>query len=109
MLETLRTNEYTFKDSFTFSEELQSYDSKLVMAGFDTELFFTNISLHETIELCVNLFKDRTHVENLSKYFFHELLTRTISESLTLFDQEVYKQHGFSIRTNTCQFFSFLS
>ena len=35
MLEPLTTNEYTIKDSFTFAEELQSFDSKLVMASFD--------------------------------------------------------------------------
>ena len=46
------------------------------------------------IDLCVeNLFKDRTHVDNLSKDSFRELLTRTMSESLILFDQELYKQH----------------
>ena len=35
ILEPLTTNEYTIKDSFTFAEELQSFDSKLVMASFD--------------------------------------------------------------------------
>ena len=30
-LESLTTNEYTNKDSFTFAEELQSFDSRLVM------------------------------------------------------------------------------
>ena len=94
MLEPLTTNEYTIKDSFTFAEELQSFDSKLVMASFDIESLFTNIPLQETIDLCVeNLFKDRTRVDNLSKDSFRELLTRTIPESLILFDQEFYKQH----------------
>ena len=37
MLEPLTTSEYTIKDSFTFTEELQSFDSKLVMASFDIE------------------------------------------------------------------------
>ena len=37
ILELLTTNEYTIKDSFTFAEELQSFDSKLVMASFDIE------------------------------------------------------------------------
>ena len=94
MLEPLTTNEYTIKDSFTFAKELQSFDSKLGMASFDIESLFTNIPLQETIDLCVeNLFQDRTHVDNLSKDSFRELLTRTMSESLILFDQEFYKQH----------------
>ena len=69
------------KDSFTFSGELQSFDSKLVMTSFDIESLFTNI------------FKNRTHADNFSKDSFHELVTRTMSESLILFDQEFYKQH----------------
>ena len=94
ILEPLTTNEYTIKDSFIFAEELQSFDSKLVMASFDIESLFTNIPLQETIDLCVeNLFQDRTHVDNLSNNSFRELLTRTMSESLILFDQEFYKQH----------------
>ena len=43
MLELLSTNEYTIKVSFTFAEELQSFDSKLRMASFDIESLFTNI------------------------------------------------------------------
>ena len=92
--EPLTTNEPTIKDSFTFAEELQSFDSKLVMASFDIESLFTNIPSQETIDLCVeNLFQDRTYVDNLSKDSFLELLTRTMSESLVLFDQEFYKHH----------------
>ena len=83
ILEPLTTNDYTIKDSFTFAEELQSFDSKLVMVSFDIESLFTNIPLQETIDLCAeNLFQDRTHVDNLSKDSFCELLTRTMSESL---------------------------
>ena len=85
MLEPLATTEYTIKDSFTFTEELQSFDSKPVIASFDIQSLFTNILLQETI--------DRTHVDNLLKDFFSELLTMTMSESLILFDQEFYKQH----------------
>ena len=67
LLELLTTNECTIKDSFTFAEELQSFDSKLVMPRFDIESLFTNIHLQETIDLCLkNLFKDRTHVDNVA-------------------------------------------
>ena len=68
MLEPLTNNEYTIKDSLTFAEELQSFDSKLGMASFDIESLFTNIPLQETIDLCVGyLFKDRIHVDNFRK------------------------------------------
>ena len=67
---------------------------KMLMASFDIESLFTNIPLQETIGLCVeNLFQERTHVDNLLKDSFFELFTRTMSESLILFDQQFYKQH----------------
>ena len=69
-------------------------DSKFVMASFDIKSLFTNIPLQETTNLCVeNSFQDRTHIDNLLKDSFCELFTRTMSESLILFDQEFYKQH----------------
>ena len=84
----------SLKELLHICEELQSFDSKLVVASFGTRSLFTDITLQETIDLCAeNLFKDKTHVDNLSKDSFRELLTRTMSESLTLFDQEFYKQH----------------
>ena len=54
ILEPLTTNEYTIKDSFTFAEELQSFDSKLVVASFDIESLFSNIPLKEAIDLLTN-------------------------------------------------------
>ena len=64
------------------------------MASFYIQSLLTNIPLQETIDLCVeNLFKDRTHVDNLSKDCFREFLTSIMSEPLILFDQELYKQH----------------
>ena len=65
-----------------------------MIASFDIESLYTNIPLQETIDLCVeNLFRNRTRVDNLLKDSFRELLTRTMSKSLILFDQEFYKQH----------------
>ena len=92
MLKPLTTNAYTIKDYLIFAEELQSFDSRLVMTSFDIESLFAHIFLQESIGLCVeNLFKDRTHVDNLLKDSFRELFTETMSESLILIDQEFYK------------------
>ena len=94
-LEPLTTNEYTIKDSFALVEELKSFDSKLMMVNFDMEPLCTNIPLQGTIDLSVeNLFQDMTHVDKLSKNSFRELLTRTMSELLILFDQQFYNQHN---------------
>ena len=92
MLEPLTNNQYTIKDSFTFVEELQSFDFKLVMVSFDIVPIFTKIPFQEKIEFCVeDYFKDRTHGDNLSINSFCELLARTMSESLILFDKKFYK------------------
>ena len=94
-LEPLTTNGYTIKDSFALVEELKSFDSKLMMVNFDMEPLCTNIPLQGTIDLSVeNLFQDMTHVDKLSKNSFRELLTRTMSELLILFDQQFYNQHN---------------
>ena len=94
MLEPPATNKYSIKDSFTFAEELQNFDPKIVIATFNIASLFTNIPFQETIDLYVeNLSNDSTHVDDLSKDSFRELLTRTLSESLTLFDLEFYKHH----------------
>ena len=37
----LTTNECTIQDSFTFAKELQSFDSRLVMASFDIDSLST--------------------------------------------------------------------
>ena len=93
LLAPLTSNEYTIKDSFSFAEELLTFDSNLVMASFDVESLFTNIPLKETIDLCVNiLFSNCTSIDGITKDYFHELLSICMSESLVLFDGEFYKQ-----------------
>ena len=83
------------------------------MINFDIESLFNNIPLQENIALSVeNLFKDRNHVDILSKDSFCELLTKTMFKSLILLNQKFYKQYdrvGFPIRTYTYQSFCLLS
>ena len=70
-LAPLTSNEYTIKDSFSFSEELLTFDSCLVMASFDIEYLFTNIPLKETINFCVDiLFSNTKNVDSITKIIF---------------------------------------
>ena len=63
------------------------------MVSFDVALLFINISLKQTIDLCVDLlFNDRPNIDAFTKTNFHELLTITLSESLVLFNNGYYKQ-----------------
>ena len=55
--------------------------------------FLLNITLKETIDLCVDiLFSNPSNVDGITKDYFHELLSICMSESLVLFDGEFYKQ-----------------
>ena len=94
LLEPLTYNQYTIKDSFSFCEQLKHFNTNLIMAHFEVESLFTNIPLQETIDLCVQkLSEDKNYIDGLSKDAFREMLTITMTESFTLFDNEYYKQH----------------
>ena len=63
------------------------------MASFDIKSLFTNISLTETLNLCVqNLYRNQTHVNNLTKSSFYKLLKITMFESFFIFDEKLYEQ-----------------
>ena len=93
LLAPLTSNEDTIKDSFSFSEELLTCDSDLVMARFDIESLFTNIPLKETFDLCGDiLFSNTRNKDGIINDYFHELLSMCMSESLVLFDGEFCKK-----------------
>ena len=93
LLKPITTNEYTIKDSFSFAKEVEEFDSNLKMATFDVKSLFTKIPLTETIGLCVeNLYRNQTHIDNISKNYFRRLLEMAMYESFFIFDQKYYKQ-----------------
>ena len=62
------------------------------MASFDAKSLFTNISLTETIGLCVvNFYRNQAHIDSLSKSYFRRLLEMAMYESFFIFDQKYYK------------------
>ena len=54
ILEPQTQNEFTFKDSFSFAEEITKYDDFLFTASLDVELLFTNLLLKESKNTCVS-------------------------------------------------------
>ena len=83
----MKTNEFTVKDSFHFSEEIFDQQHGLYMGSFDVVSLFTNIPLEETIEICTNkLFKESETVEGLSKTEFKQLLSLATKDSNFIFD-----------------------
>ena len=93
LLKPITTNEYTIKDSFSFAKEVEEFDSNLIMAGFDVKSLFTSIPLTETVSLCVeNLYRNQTHIDNLSKSSFRRILEMAMYESFFIFHQKYFKQ-----------------
>ena len=81
------------KDSFSFAKEVLEFDASLFMTSFDIKSLFTNIPLTERLNLCVQkLYRNQTHVGNLTQNSFYSLLKITIFESFFIFDGKFYKQ-----------------
>ena len=58
ILELLKSNEFTVKDSFRFGEETVDQQTDISMGSLDVDSLFTNIPLEESIEVFSNeLFK----------------------------------------------------
>ena len=49
LLTPLASNDYTIKDSFSFAEEVSSYDCAHYMISLNTESLFSNILLEEKL------------------------------------------------------------
>ena len=93
LLKPLTNNEYIIKDSFSFAKEVLEFDASLFTASFEIKSLFTNISLIETSNLCAqNLYRNQTHVGNLTKSLFYSLLKITMFESFSIFDGKCYEQ-----------------
>ena len=55
ILKQFTINEYTVKVSFSFCKEVIDQDRNLFIGSFDIQSLFTNITLDETINICVDL------------------------------------------------------
>ena len=79
ILNHLTKNEYTFKDSFQFVEEICEQDPALSMGSLDVDSLFNNMPLDETIDICVNqLFEKNDTVEDFTKSELKVLLCLAI-------------------------------
>ena len=77
---------------FHFVDDIFSQNSDLYMASLDVDALFTNISLHETIDICVKkLFETPdTLVKGISKNDFRDLINLATKESLFTFNNKFY-------------------
>ena len=89
----MTSNEYTVKDSFTFTEEIVEQDSGFFIGSLDADPVFTNIPLEETIDICADtLFENTKTVEGLSEIEFKERLSLATKKSYFIFNGKFYNQ-----------------
>ena len=94
ILQPLTVNEFTTRDSFTFSDDIRKQDANLFMTLFDVDSLFTNIPLNETIDICVKklYLHNNMKVNGIGKQEFGSLLKLTTKESLFMFNKHYYRQ-----------------
>ena len=74
------------------SENFVNYDHDFYVASPDVESLFTNISLKETINNCVNdLLSSNSYGSELSWKNLHHLLKLATTESCFICDNKLYK------------------
>ena len=93
LLQHLTSNEFTLKDSFEFAKTICEQDADLFMASLNVDSLFTNVSLEETINICVNeLFKSSSSIHGINKKQITEMFSLTTKESIILSDIAFYTQ-----------------
>ena len=93
LLQHLTSNEFTLKDTFEFAKIICEHNAGLFMASLDVYSLFTNVSLEEIINICVNeLFKSNSSIHSLNKKQITEMFSLTTKESIILFDIAFYTQ-----------------
>ena len=95
-LSPLTSNEYTLKNSYEFVNLINSIDNAndYIMCSFDVESLFTNIPLHETLDIILKLLfpNPEDKFENFKKKEFKTLLELATTTSTFLFNNRLYEQ-----------------
>ena len=92
ILSPLTSNEFSVHDSFSFADKVSSLCPDHFMTRLDVESLFTNITLNEVIDICIDdLFCDTNVIHNLDHNDMRQLLTLAAYEFFFIFDQVVYR------------------
>ena len=94
ILSPLTVNEYTVKDSFSFAKDIcRENFGECVLASFDIKSLFTNIPLHETVDLCIeDLFAHEHPTFGFNREQLHKLLSLSCTDSYFIFNKHFYTQ-----------------
>ena len=96
ILSPFTTNKYTVDNSYSFVSDIKQFNNvnKYYMCSFDVENLFTNIPLHETIDICLNhLFKTNVKIFlGFTRELFKNMLELAVLNSFFIFDNILYRQ-----------------
>ena len=98
VLSPLTRNEYTVANSQEFVKEISQLKvggapDSFFKASFDVVSLFTNIPLHETIDICISsLFSTATEVLGITSKYFRSLLELAVMNSYFIFNDKFYRQ-----------------
>ncbi len=92
---TLTTNEFNISNSYSFAKEIKEteFQHPSHMASFDVKSLYTNIPLHETINICFDQCK-KLHLipHNIPPTTFKAFLELAVKESVFIFNDKLYQQ-----------------
>ena len=94
ILNPLTTNEYTVKDTFSFVNELKTFNADGTMASFDVLSLFTNIPLADTFDIIADTCfpTDDATFKNFSKQQFKKLFDIATKDSYFTCKDFIYRQ-----------------
>ena len=94
ILNPIAQNEFTLQNSSVFKNEITNLPNsdKYFMASFDITDLYTNIPLHETVDICMSLLDGGEDFLVLEKQDFKTLLELSVFNSVFIFNQQYYKQ-----------------
>ena len=93
VLQPISTNQFTVKDSFSFADWAKTYShNNEFMCSFDVSSLFTNVSLDETIQICLDKLYALPNPPKLPRSALKDLLVFATKKSHFVFDGQYYDQ-----------------
>ena len=96
ILNPLTVNQFSVNNSYDFSNKLQNLNinGESFMVSYDVESLFTNIPVHQTIDIITNtMFTNASNVQGLNRDQFKQLLELAVLNTYFIFNDKFYLQH----------------
>ena len=95
LLSSLVSNDYSCKESFSFLSQIKNANlSKKCLVSYDLTSLFTNIPLHKTIDIAINLILNHNLNLNITKKELKKLFLFATSQTHFIFNSKFYNKIG---------------